>query len=312
MASYTIPDKVIVLGGEDRVKIASLFFDHIVPISFLDYPRELYPPEFQPGKDLSLYTAFCAGLLNILKQTDGEAMINYQPRMNEFEQKIDEVVQSYFPHLKAVSVDSTLADPHIAGAYLQNTARARDQILRGLAAIGLKRIPILVPDGALPGENAGIDDITVTLAKIPLIDTAKASWQQILAFRKDLNSMAKLRRLRLFLYDNYIGKSSQYIQDAILRDLENYEACCKRYGFEFKTGVLSTILDSKTLLTTGIITLVAFLLGKTSAGCISAAIGSSVEIGKVALTIVNKQHSLSQLKESHPLAYIIEAKDTFA
>lgn len=307
---YARPERVIVLGGDDKVKIASLFFDHIIPVSFWEYPIELLPPEFQPGERLSSYIAFRAGLLLILKKTGGQSMINTQPELNEFERGFDEVLRDMFPHIRPMSADPVLADPHIARVYLENTAGARDEILRDLAGIGVAGSPLLVPEGALPHDAASIDDITITLANIPLVDITRASWEQILDFRKDLRSMAKLRRLRLFLYDNYMGKSSQYIQDAIVRDLEDYESCCKEHGFEFKTGVLSTVLDSKILLTTGLITLAAFLFGKASTGCIAAAIGSTIEIGKIILTIASKEHSLAQLRDTHPLAYIIEARET--
>ena len=310
MAPYGRPDRVVVLGEQERVKTASLFFDHVIPLSFWEYPPEIFPPEFHPGRDRASYTAFRAGLLDIVEKTGGETMINRHPQLNQFEQQFDGFIHELFPHHRPVSVDPVRGDPHIADVYLQNAAGAREQISRGLAGMGLEQVPLLVPDGALLCTNTTLSDVTITLARMPLIDMSKASWEQILEFRNNPLSIGKLRRLRLFLYDNYSGKSSQYIQDAMLRDIEAYMSCCIEHGFEFKTGVLSTILDSKTLLTTGIITLVAFLFGGPSTGCITAAIGSSIEIGKVLLTIADKKHSLAQVKDSHPLAYIIEAADS--
>jgi len=253
--------------------------------------------------------AFRTGMLDIVKRTGGETMINRHPELNQFEQQFDARIRKLFPHHRPVSVDPMRGDPHIADAYLHNAAGAREQISRGLAAIGLEQVPLLVPNSALLCTNKVLSDVTITLARMPLINMSKASWKQILEFRKNPLSVAKLRRLRLFLYDNYSGKSSEYIQDAIQRDIEDYKSCCIEHGFEFKTGVLSTILDSKTLLTTGIITFVAFLFGGPSTGCITATIGSTIEIGKVLLTIADKKHSLAKVKDSHPLAYIIEAAD---
>lgn len=309
---YDRPDRVIVLGGQDRVKTASLYFDHVIPLSFLEYPRAIFPPEFQPGREMGAYKAFQTGLLGVLKATGGEKMICHQPQLNQVERLFDKMIREQFPHFKPVSVDAERGDPHIAEAYLQNTLGTREKILKRLAGIGLERVPLLVPDGALLGTNATLNDITITLAKMPLVDISKASWEQVLEFRKDLRARAKLRRLRLFLYDNYSGRSSQYIQDSILSDLDNHMSSCLKHGFEFKTGTLSTVLDSKMLLTTGIITFMAFLFGGPSTGLITAAIGSSIEIGKVLLTIADKQHGLAQLKDSHPLAYIIEVAENLS
>jgi hypothetical protein len=308
LVPYTRPDKVVVLGGEDKVKIASLFFDHVIPVSFGAYPNEVYPVEFKPGQNRSTYNAALAGLIQVIKKMSSNALTYGLPPTNEMEEQTDDFLKEYFPHLERVSIDPTRADPDLVHAYVRNIGGARDSITRCLKSLGVERIPLLVPDGSLLSTNPSVDDITITLSKMPLIDTSLATWEQILSFRQDQGSMAKLRRLRLFLYDNYLGKSSEYIQESILRDLENYETICRKHGFEFTTGVLSTVLNSKTFLTTGAITLAALLFGQASTACIAAGIGGALEIGKIALSIARKLHSLAEFRSQHPLAYIVNAK----
>ena len=64
--------------------------------------------------------------------------------------------------------------------------------------------------------------MSLTPANIPLIDTSKASWEQILERRKDTRALRKLRKLKMFLQDNYQGKDKDYIEDDLAMRLDKY------------------------------------------------------------------------------------------
>jgi hypothetical protein len=61
------------------------------------------------------------------------------------------------------------------------------------------------------------DELSLTIASLRLIDANCATLQQLLEFRKDPEAKTKLRRFRLFAYENYSGKSRAFIEDISIK-----------------------------------------------------------------------------------------------
>lgn len=175
--------------------------------------------------------------------------------------------------------------------------------------LGQTRLPVLFPSYNFSHSKPSNNDISLEVLNWPIIETDKATWDQIIEFRKDKEAKKKLRDLRLFLHTNYEGKSLNYIEDDIYRRLENYKNVCDDWGFETRNSVFSAIMDSQSLLATAAATLGAILLNQPIAQTISALAGVTLNIGKILLTYDKQKHAFQKLKRDHDLAYIIEAKE---
>jgi len=123
--------------------------------------------------------------------------------------------------------------------------------------------------------------------------------------------VSKLRNLRLFLSRNYEGRSKAFIEDDLCKLLEDYERARKVHGFDTKISMLSQVFSSK-FLQVGTAAALAFAvagqpLPATLSG-VSAGVLATFELAKVGIELIKGRHTLRELKASHDLAYIIEAK----
>jgi hypothetical protein len=178
-------------------------------------------------------------------------------------------------------------------------------------AFDSKKLSVLLPTHNFSQSKPTNDDITLYLVNWPFVDTSKATWDQIIEFRKDEEAKKKLRNLRLFLHTNYQGKNPNFIEDDLCRRLESYKGVCSDWDFETRNSVFSVVMDSQCLLATAAATLGAILLNEPIAQTISALAGVTLNIGKILLIYDKQKHAFHKLKRDHDLAYIIEAKERF-
>lgn len=160
---------------------------------------------------------------------------------------------------------------------------------------------------ALPLDPQGSNtDPCVTLTGLNLIDAQSAEWRQILDVRKDEASRRKLARMRLFLHESYEEKSQSFIEDDLLKRIDDYENTSKKFGFNTLTSSLGMLLDAKSLQSSVGAGLVGTLFGGLGVGAIAAA---AVELGKVAINVAEKRHEMQSWQAGHELAYIFGTKE---
>lgn len=183
-----------------------------------------------------------------------------------------------------------------------------------LKQMNISETSVLIDSQDFLSDDATPDDLTLTLSGLQLVDTSKATWEQVMELRKDKDRQEKLRDLRLFLYKNYKGESRDFIEDDLNKRLKEYEDACKYHGFDTVYSILSVILDSKCLLAGIAASVSALAFGCEfqeiiNAGLIAGEAGLIADIGKFALEVANNKHAFHKIKDSHALAYIIEAKN---
>ncbi|HEY2390188.1 MAG TPA: hypothetical protein VGK22_03365 [Candidatus Angelobacter sp.] len=185
----------------------------------------------------------------------------------------------------------------------------------GPAKAMLKKFPIsdlpaVVPPSLvsfIPPENSA--DIVVTLASLKLVDTNQTSLQQIYEFRRDEDAAQKLRRIRLFAYDNYRDKPRTFIEDDLLARISDYEHTVKKWGFETKASMLTTLLDSK-LIAGGIVG--SFLSSYLDSPLLTAAatLGTTgITIGKIAVELGRQRFAHKEMLADNPVSYIAYANE---
>jgi hypothetical protein len=172
--------------------------------------------------------------------------------------------------------------------------------------MGVDVYSVLLPSHYRDSEQASDDDMSLTLANIPLINTSKTSWDQIFDLRKDAEALTKLRNLKMFLQDNYQGKGKDYIEDDLAKRLDEYSDVCRDHGFETSLSLLSMVFDAKRLQTAIAGGVAATLLGSPLAG-ISTAV--SIELGQVILEVAKRKHDFNKFKRDHELGYIIDTTE---
>lgn len=197
--------------------------------------------------------------------------------------------------------------------YLSDAATPGGQSVRGVfkdfaSGLGIKDISVLLPKDNSEC-NSGDEYPYVALLDMPLIDTAKATWEQIAEIRKDPDAVSKLRRLRLFFFENYSGKPKSYVQDNLAKRLDDYERARKEFGFDAVISTLSVLMDAKTLQAAALAALTGALFQDVKTGLTGAAI---VELGKVAIEVGKKTVQIKRMREGHDLAYLIDLKHRLA
>ena len=194
------------------------------------------------------------------------------------------------------------------GEYAKIELTAGKLFYEFMKEFSLENAPIVFPNISIPNSDSESDDIAVTISSLHLIDVSKTTWEQIAEFRQDKEAKKKLRHLRLFAFENYAGKSRAYIEDDLYSKISEYNEQVRRWGFETKYSVITTLLNSKTLASAFGGSLISTLFDSPITAVASAAFGLAVEIGKISFEISHKRFELRNVLKDNPVSYINDAK----
>ncbi len=184
------------------------------------------------------------------------------------------------------------------------------QLHKFITTFHLSRYPWVLSENPIDDRSKPItvhEDIMVTLAGLKLVDLSKTTWDHIFEFRKKTESKNKLRRLRLFIYNNYSGKDATFIEDDILQRLDEYNDVIAEWGFDTITSSLSALVSSKSMLAASTAAFLSILLGQQQALKASLIGGASIECGKLIIQLAKKKFELHKLAKEFPLHYIFDA-----
>lgn len=317
----------------DNIKNSALYFKHVIPthpfffenddlFSMLKYIRPLLPNNFVKHSAIHKPVA-----LDFLKQSLVYYMLDL--RMKEscgeveesmLESEAHKVCESAILELSKDTDGTVLYTKE--GAYLLLIYFARKVIDKVLASEHLSKDRLykqyfnkIKVDNALDSvviypENAdkiftdSYNCVSVTLSKLNLVDTSKASWEQIIKFREDKKAFKKLRNLKLFFSQNYTGKDMHFIQDDLCKRIDDYRATTKAWGFD---TTVSSITQISTSVSAFGATLSAAIYGKPIEE--SLLTGTLVGIGTACCHIVSEKRKLIKEQEQNPIGYIISAKE---
>ena len=143
---------------------------------------------------------------------------------------------------------------------------------------------------------------------VSVIDSSKLTLSQIMEFRKDKETMNKMRKFRLFAYEQYSGKEKAYVEDDLQKRLADYNAVVKSCGFETTYKTLSFLFESKMIIGTFATCAVSLLMGNAQLAREAFATGAVIELGKLSLEYAKQRHELKKICLENPISYIAEAK----
>lgn len=314
-------------------KHAALFFESIVPLhSAQDVPTEVKYPfwaEITPAteKDVTIQAAV-QGLAEVDLQNDIELARKYSlmaramgfpPEQYSFADEFAAMDHGPWENLTFAELKRTLPVA-IQGIKLRNELNITNAAVRnGLALFytelfnktGAWAIPILAWSNKIESNVPDGPDDTVTwiLANVRMVETDSASWEQILEIRRDDRSIRELRNLRVFLGQNFSGKSRSYVQDVLEKKVDDYQTACKRHGFNLIADSFRALLDSKSLLGCAAVTAAAILSGEKKIADAAACVGVILETSKFILSLAKAKHDLTSFKRDHELAYLFRARE---
>lgn len=286
----------------ESLKSAALYFDSVIPVAFqslqgrgegVDVMFKL--PEEIPGEAL-VHLVF--GVTPTSNREKWTLLGRYIDAWEAFQKAIR-------PSLGRFS-NANYDD--VKAAYLQDSAIGSNSSVRAefgklAEALGKQYSTVLVPDSA---EVERQDTYAcLVLSNIPLVDTARMSWEQILELRKDPEARAALRNLRLFFYSNYNGKPSSFVADDLARRLDEYSSTRKRMGFESITGSISALIEAKSVQSAAAMGIAAGLAGGPIIGLTSAAL---LEVSGMALEFAKRRFAITEFEKHHDLAYLIQTQ----
>jgi hypothetical protein len=175
----------------------------------------------------------------------------------------------------------------------------------------LQDIPIDGSNFVIAYEKSDAPENTLLTQKIRMIDTDKVRIADLMEFRKDKETMSKMRNFRLFAYEQYLGKDRAYIEDDILKRLHDYEEVVRSCGFETTEKILSFLFDSKLLLGSFAASAVALLMGNPQLAREAFSAGAIIQVGKLSLEYAKQRHALQKICRENPISYVADVKRLF-
>jgi hypothetical protein len=295
------PNSVVVpVASRRNARLAALYWDYIVPIYCDEVPRELLPPAFG---DWTPTTA--TDLLRRMQADTGHKKLTAPVRDTTGSiQRVRLVTEDGEPDIDALE--------YVNQWSFVNRPEGQTKLRRQMFNARIERAPVLLSGTVLAPQNVAAtgSEVTAILAGLPIVDVSKASWRQILEFRKDPEARRKLRILRLHLADQFIGKTTEQIAAGLELGIAEYERAAKKHGFELLVGSLQASCDAKdTIGAVGVWALVGATLGSSAAAAvIGASVGLLTELSKLTLSVAKGAYDLREFRKHHPYTYVVEAQ----
>ena len=304
MTEYS--NTAIVFGNLEE---ALLYFDYAIPVNFAHQMmmHETKMASMTPEDRFSSLKAMFDSLVASIPREIGSPLLPPALRADpQFLHALEELNAANFCMLNELIAIHLGLLPQVGKPEFGELACSRFNNL--VTNFGLTSALIDVVGSLVVEEDTAESDIGVSLAGLNLIDVEHCSWIHIVEFRRDTEARDKMRSLRLFAYDNYTGRSREYIQDDILKRIADFNEAVRRWGFETRHGALTMLLNSKTLGEALTGSLISTLFGAPVPAVVTAVGGLAIEFGRVALEVTKQRFALRKLVAENAVSYITYAR----
>lgn len=219
----------------------------------------------------------------------------------------DEKFKAYVGHLAQIRHVEKPIDPD----KFCPTAEGLQRLFTALVAdFELQNVPVDCSRFLMGSAKDAPFTDRLSVRQICVIDTSKVTVPQIMEFRKDKETMNKMRNFRLFAYQQYSGKDRAYIEDDIQKRLSDYKEAVRACGFETTVKTLSFLFESKLLIGAFATSAVSLLMGDARLAMEAFSTGAILEVGKLSLEYARQRHELRKICRENPISYIADAKQT--
>lgn len=205
----------------------------------------------------------------------------------------------------SIGNENLLLDFYIKNTFVPGWGLFRDILKEYADSFGISNTSVLLPSNVEFPKSNDIDDLSLCLLNMNLIDTNNATWEQILEIRKNKKMRNMIKGLRLFLFANYMGQPKSYVEDDINKRIEDYDDAVKQMGMETRLSIIEGVLSSNNLLSIVGTGFLSTFIGGPVAGIMTSSI---LEIGKIAIKIAKRKSYYENMCNEFELSYIIEAQ----
>ncbi|MGA2605171.1 MAG: hypothetical protein ABSG14_13165 [Verrucomicrobiia bacterium] len=321
----TYRNTAIVFGG---LKDALLHFEYVIPMNLSGEFVGLRPARGESGGLVEKFRELGMDGYRELKDSFGEpdALLNlYPPQLAKhpfFKDAVnmfngflmaymfkavygDEKFRAYVGHLAQIRHVEKPIDPDKFCPTVEDLQRLFSALV---GEFGLQNIPVDCSCFYMGSVKDAPFTDRLFVRQICVIDTSKVTVPQIMEFRKDRETMNKMRNFRLFAYEQYSGKDRAYIEDDIQRRLSDYNEAVKACGFETMVKTLSFLFESKLLIGAFATSAVSLLMGNARLAMEAFGSGAILEVGRLSLEYARQRHELGKICRENPISYIADTK----
>ena len=282
-----------------KLKDASIYHDTVVPLNiFLDYIWESHSLQRSEGE-------YTEELLS--RDIIGQLLPGTLSSNQKFLEQLSTANGHSIEFMRAVlrskfKIEDDERD--LDGELMSSTSNYFDSVRSLVKSFSLGQVPIDAGDIFLDEQSTETSEIGITLVDLNLIDTSNCSWEHILEFRKDHEANYKLRKLRLFVHQNYVGKDKSFIEDDLQVRLMEYDNIVSDWGFKTTSGSIGMLLSSKALAGGVAGSVVSILAGAPVPALASVVGGTAIELGRIALHVKDQSFLLRNTLRDNPVSYI--------
>ena len=278
-------------------KHSALYFNEVIPLLF--------------GIEVAIAGEDNAYLNRILKKLVPESFLRDPDSFKSLEKCLQNNITLFREHINAVE-ENRSPKPLLAD-YSNDTKRVLDLANEHAGyQLPYKFETELPADNGSFGIESKTDGILLGLSTQNLVDVEKATWEQLLKFREDHESVRKLKRLLHFFDESYQGRDLEFIKNDIQTRLWDYDETVKKWGFETTAGSIGLVTSSKSLFTTAGMGIASFIAGAPATLASMVALsGVIIELTNISLHVATRKYQRQYLVNTNPISYIISAKEKF-
>ena len=299
----------------DHFKTAAIHFDRVIPISYEVLAQSIVPFGTSDKslksygsiqKTLELTQDAYRNVWDIIYRKAQESAYDAHITWEDAVEKFARATLADSKQGKQKEYDLTRLIKSLQG----QTESTKTLYKRFLHTFDVTQAALFVPDGTRLLQDASnpdeiAQDVMVTIAGIPLVDAERATLAQVRQLRDDKEAQRKLRNLRIFLFENYNGKPSSFVEDDIHKKIDDYQVAASKHGFDILESCLACLIDAKSIQSAIAGGFVGWLFGGPVLGITS---GVTTEIASLTLTLMKGIREFSVFRQQHDLAYIFHAK----
>jgi hypothetical protein len=157
------------------------------------------------------------------------------------------------------------------------------------------------------GDQVGLVSI---VDNMNIVNEEQLTWAQVAEFRRDEAARAAYRRFVHWLDAEMVGKTVEHITEEVAQRLERYEWALRKHGIETVVGVLSSMLNPKSLVATSSAGIAVNLIAGMPIWSLITAGG--VLIGQAALSLTSVLLERRDIQMAHrEIAYVQEVRTRF-
>lgn len=301
---YVVPMNIsgVCIGLRPKVAESGPTVERFKELSMDGY-RELNASFGKPDDIIKLFPPALAGnpgFEKIRNMFEGMLMA-YMVKATESQ----DIFEKYIRELaKTVKADEPI-DPNKFCPTVEDLQRLFTMIVAGFQ---LENVPVDSSQFLLNSASNSSTENCLSAPQIRVIDTSKVTIPQVMEFRKDKDAMTKMRRFRLFAYENYSGKEKTFIEDDIQRRLADYDETVRACGFDTAVKTFSFLFESKLMVGAFATAAVSSLMGNAQLAIEAFSAGTVIELGKLSLEYAKSKSEMRKICRENPISYIADAK----